>query len=79
MKPPFRLVPDTLSTDTIECLRQLVRAAERGEIHGVAFVAMVSGRRFIRNAAGECDRNPLFTRGMVAALDDHLKDKMSAS
>lgn len=79
MKPPFRLVPDDLSTDTIACLQQLLSMAENGEIHGLAFVALVKGRRFIRNSAGECDRNPLYTRGLVAALDDHLKDKMSAS
>lgn len=76
MKPPFRLVPDTLSDDTVECLRQLLAEAERGNIMGLAFVALVRDRRFIRNVAGECARNPLYTRGLVAALDDHLRERM---
>lgn len=79
MKPPFRLVPDDLSTDTVACLEQLLIMARENQLHGLAFVALVKGRRFIRNSAGECARNPLYTRGLVAALDDHLKDKMSAS
>lgn len=76
MKPPFRLVPDTLSDDTVECLRQLLAEAERGNVMGLAFVALVRDRRFIRNVAGECARNPLYTRGLVAALDDHLRERM---
>lgn len=74
MRSPFRLVSDDLSEDTVECLRQLCAMAERGQIHGIAFVAMVKGRRFIRNAAGECMRNPPYSRGLVAYLDDFLRE-----
>lgn len=76
MRPPFRLVPDNLSEDTLECLRQMQALAETGEILGLAFVAMVKGRRFIRNGTGECLRNPVFCRGLVASLDDFLRDRV---
>jgi hypothetical protein len=72
MKPPFRLVPDSLSHDTVELLEQLLNDARRGQILGLAFVAMMRRREFIANTAGEAHRNPTFARGMVAALDDHL-------
>ncbi len=79
MKPPFRLVPDDISNDTVEALQQLLIHAKQGQIYGAAFVVMYKGRRYIANSSGECARNPTFTRGLVAALDDHLRDKMRAS
>lgn len=74
MNPPFRLVPDSLSSDTVELLEQLLDEARRGRILGIAFVAMLKRREYIANTAGEAHRNPTFARGMVAALDDHLSD-----
>ena len=41
---------------------------------GVAFVATLSQRRYITNVAGYCHKNPTYSRGMVAALDDKLRD-----
>jgi hypothetical protein len=70
----MRLVPDNLSHETIECTGQLHEFSRRGEVLGVAFVAIIKGRRFIRNAAGECIRDPSRTRGLVAYLDDFLRD-----
>lgn len=72
MKPPFRLVSDGLSHDTVVALEQLLNAARRGQIIGLAFAAMYTGREYIVNSAGEAYRNPTFARGMVAALDDQL-------
>jgi hypothetical protein len=76
MKPPFRLVPDALSTDTEQALAQLLDLARRGELIGVAFAGMLKQRRFFVNTAGEAHRNPTFARGMVAALDDELSTRM---
>ena len=73
MRPPFRLVPDSLSHDTIEALQSLLDDARAGRIIGIAFCAMYKQRRFIVNTAGEAHRNPVFARGMVACLDDTLK------
>lgn len=76
MRPPFRLVPDAISNDTATALRQLLDLAERGELIGVAFAAMMRQRRFFVNTAGEAHRNPVFARGMVAALQDDLGQRM---
>jgi hypothetical protein len=72
MDRPFTLVPDSISHDTIEALKALLRDAEKGEIIGLAFAVMYKGRDYIVNTAGEAHRSPTFTRGMVPALDDHL-------
>lgn len=72
MKPPFVLVPDTVSNDTVECLETLLDQARRGEVIGLAYTAVLKRRGYIANTAGEAHRNPTFSRGMVAALDDQL-------
>lgn len=72
MERPFGLVQETISHDTVEALRKLLRAAERGDVIGVAFAVMYKGRDYVVNTAGEAHRSPTFTRGMVKALDDHL-------
>lgn len=69
---PFSLVPNALSNDTVEALRELLARAESGEIIGIAYAVMVKGRHYIVDTAGELHRNPTFARGMVRALDDEL-------
>lgn len=76
MKQPFVLVPDNISTDTIECLHQLLHQAKKGELLGLAFAGMLRRRGYIVNTAGEAHRNPTFARGMVAALDDQLSERI---
>jgi hypothetical protein len=73
---PFRLVPDTVSHDTVEALQTLLKDAQRGEIIGVAFAVMNKGRDYIVNTAGEAHRSPTFARSIVQALDDHLMHKV---
>jgi hypothetical protein len=72
MKAPFRLIREEISHDTVECLDQLREMAQRGELIGIAFVAMRKGRNFLAHATGETYRNPTFTRGMLRDLDDSL-------
>lgn len=72
MRPPFRLVDSQLSDDVAEALKELY--AQRADIVGIAFVAMYRGRRYVVGTAGEATRNPTFTRGMIAALDDELAE-----
>ncbi|SEN72147.1 hypothetical protein SAMN05216404_106187 [Nitrosospira multiformis] len=72
MDRPFSLAPDSISHDTIEALRALLKDAEKGEVIGLAFAVMYKGRDYIVNTAGEAHRSPTFARGMVQALDDHL-------
>lgn len=72
MKRPFQLVKDTLSADTVECLRQLLTQAEKGDLLGLAFGGILRRRGYIVNSCGELRRNPTFARGVIAALDDEL-------
>jgi len=76
MKPPFVLIPDEVSHDTVDCLETLLRHARRGDVIGIAFAAALKQRAYITNSAGECHRNPTFARGMVAALDDQLAGRI---
>jgi hypothetical protein len=76
MKPPFILVPDNVSTDTVECLELLLKRAQRGEVIGIAYAAMLKKRAYIVNTAGQAHESPTFARGMVAALDDQLGSRI---
>lgn len=73
---PFVLVPDSLSANTIKCLEALLEHARSGELTGIAFAAVLKQRKYIVNSAGEARRNPTFSRGMVAALDDELSARI---
>ena len=74
-----RLVRDSVSHNTVQCLRQLLEGAERGEIIGLAFAAVLKGRRYMVNSAGEAHRNPTFSRGMLLSLDDELGRMVNAA
>ena len=76
MKPPFILIPDTISNQTVLALEQLLHEARRGPLIGFAFAAMVKQRGYIVNSAGEAYRNPTFARGMLRALDDRLGERV---
>lgn len=71
-RPPYQLVPDHISTDTVECLARLLAMAKRGEIVGLAYAAMYKRKRYIVDTAGEAYRSPTFAAGMTAALTDHI-------
>lgn len=75
--PPFILVPDALSSDTVECLEQLLEQAKRGQVIGLGFVAMLKKRGYIVNTTGEAHRNPTWSRGMLRALDDKLGQRIT--
>lgn len=70
MRPPFALVPDHISHDTRQCLRELYEQSD--DIIGILYGVMFKGRSFIVNTAGEAYRNPTFSRGVLATLDDEL-------
>jgi len=77
VKAPFILVPDTVSTDTVECLALLLRRARRGEVIGLAYCAMLKKRAYIVNTAGTAHDSPTFARGMLRALDDQLGQRIT--
>lgn len=64
--------PLLVSHDTVETLERLLNEARSGVIVGLAFAAMCRQREFITAAAGAAYLDPVFARGMVAALDEHL-------
>lgn len=78
MRPPFVLhvTDNSVSADTVECLEALLEKAKRGEVIGVAYAAMYKRRRYVVHTCGEAHRNPTFSRGMLAALDDDLSQRV---
>lgn len=80
MKPPFQLVPDEISGDTVEALKELHEQARRRNdpIIGVAFAVMYKERRYIIDTAGEARRSPTFALGMVNMLRRHLEKIIDA-
>lgn len=76
LPPPFVLIPDVVSHDTLKALIQLADGVRRGEVIGIAYAAALKRRAYIVNSAGECYRNPTWARGIVAALDDELAGRI---
>jgi hypothetical protein len=72
VKDPFILIPDHVSHDTLLALKQLTDGVRKGEVIGLAFAAALKRRAYIVNTTGECWRNPTWSRGIIAALDDQL-------
>lgn len=70
---PFRLVPSEISHETVEALTELLDQARRGEIIGIAYAVMCKGRDVFADTAGEAHRSPIFTLGMVRALDGKVE------
>lgn len=68
--------PVFICDDTIECLETLLDDAKRGRVVGIAFAAVLSVQTFIVDTSGECTRNPVFARGLVASLDDELRGRL---
>jgi hypothetical protein len=72
MRSPFKLVADSLSHETIAAAQQIAEAAMAGDVIGLGVVVMMKDRRYFVNSAGECRRNPTWTRGALRDLDDEL-------
>lgn len=76
MKPPFILVPDTVSHDTVECLQELLAQAKKGQVIGLAYSAMLKQRAYIVNTAGAAYDSPTFAMGMTSALLHQLAGRI---
>lgn len=72
---PFTLTTQQVSHETVEALRYLLQEAERGELIGLAYAAMLKRRACIIDTAGEAYRNPLFALGMVSMLSHDIADR----
>lgn len=62
------------SESTVTTLETLLEDARNGDLSGIAFVALGKRRKFVCGATGEARRNPVFARGMLACLDDALRE-----
>lgn len=77
MKRPI-LLKESSSDDTIACLEHLLDKAKRGELVGLAFGAIMRRSHYMVHATGAASQNPTFARGVIAALDDHLREAVHA-
>lgn len=74
MKKTYSFVKSGLSHDCVKVAEQFLKDVNTGAIIGFALVAMCKERQYITAIAGEAYRSPTFTRGMVLALDDELRE-----
>jgi hypothetical protein len=74
----YTLIPDAISRDVVQALVELLEAAQEGQITGLAFAAVLKGRRYVVDCAGTCYSDPTLTRGVLAALDDELQHLVHA-
>lgn len=79
MRPPFRLVESTVSTDTVEVLRELLTRARRGEILGVVVVSVERSRQYEFALTGEAARSPTFSLGAVTRLQFDIAKRIGDS
>ena len=70
--PPIKLMKQLVASDVKDGIKKLDGEAERGEISGAAHIVIYEDRHFDFLLTGECHRNPLYTRCLVAELDDEL-------
>lgn len=77
MKPPFRLVGEMISHDTVEVLSELLQQAKAGDVIGVALVALQRKRQYEFALTGEAARSPTFTLGTVAKLQYDIAMKVN--
>lgn len=68
----MKLMPDDISPDILQALKELMVDAKAGDLIGLGFIGMYRRSEYIVNVAGELRRNPTLARGMVASLDDYL-------
>jgi hypothetical protein len=78
-RAPFKLVQSNQvsSYETVECLRELLKEAESGELIGIAWVSMYRRRVWDRRSCGEAHRNPAWTLGMIQAYSVKLADEIN--
>lgn len=72
MEGKLAVVHPTVDRDTLEALERLVSAAKAGRIVGLAYVALHCGPDYSGDVVGRARAHPLFTRGVVRALEDAI-------
>lgn len=71
---PLQLVPTPAPPDLHKFVQDLAEGVQAGDVTGLGVVVMMKGRRFFVDVFGQMARFPFESRGMVAELDDCLRD-----
>lgn len=69
---PFRLLKQESYVDIKSAIKKLSKESDEKEILGSVHIVLYIDRHFDFVLTGELERNPLFTRSLVAELDDEL-------
>lgn len=72
LAPVLRLAPAPANRELVDTLTRLLEQAQRGELVGMAFAAMLKRRGYIVDTVGEASDSATYSRGMLRALDDKL-------
>lgn len=73
MATNLQLVQAEVSKDVVTALEELLVSAKAGHVTGIAFGAILKGRKFLVDCAGSAYADPTTARGVLAALDDELQ------
>jgi hypothetical protein len=66
------LVTPLADQDTVDALADLLDKAKRGEVVGVAYVALYRGCEFSADITGSVRQNPLLSRGIASTLWEQI-------
>lgn len=69
----YQLVADSVSKEVVTALEELLASAQAGLITGIAFGAILKGRKYLVDCAGTAYADPTLARGVLLALDDELQ------
>lgn len=73
-RKPSEQVHLGLSHDIVTACKELLQAAEAGQLIGLSITAFFTRRRYLVDVIGEPERDPVFARGVLCALDDCLRE-----
>lgn len=65
-------IAPAVSQDTVAVLQELLAAARRGDLRGIAFVGVYARKEYVVGYTGLAAQNPTFTRGAVMDLLDDM-------
>ncbi|MBA3590363.1 hypothetical protein [Methylibium sp.] len=68
------LLSSSLSGEVVQLCRELLDRAQAGDITGLGVVVILPRGRYVVDCCGSAKRDPTFTRGALASLDDCLRE-----
>jgi hypothetical protein len=71
----LKVVKPPVDHDTVACLERLLGEAKAGKVIGLAFVALMPKRHFIKHTTGAVHQERVYTRGLLQELDDMIREQ----